>query len=61
MAIKWYYRYYMFVTATIDCYRLSRGIVGGVLAISPLHYRQVNGFSNIYWGWGGEDDDMYKR
>ena len=34
---------------------------GGVSAISVEQFRQVNGFSNQYWGWGGEDDDMYKR
>ncbi|OZC10046.1 hypothetical protein X798_02894 [Onchocerca flexuosa] len=36
-------------------------IVGGVLAISMDDYRAVNGYSNMYWGWGGEDDDMGKR
>ncbi|CAG9529615.1 unnamed protein product, partial [Cercopithifilaria johnstoni] len=36
-------------------------IVGGVLAISMHDYRTVNGYSNMYWGWGGEDDDMGKR
>ena len=25
------------------------------------HYLLVNGYSNNYWGWGGEDDDMYAR
>ena len=25
------------------------------------HYKIVNGFSNQYWGWGGEDDDMFNR
>ena len=24
-------------------------------------FRQVNGFSNQYWGWGGEDDNFYIR
>ncbi|VDN32356.1 unnamed protein product [Gongylonema pulchrum] len=33
-------------------------IVGGVLAISMDDYRAVNGYSNLYWAWGGEDDDM---
>jgi hypothetical protein len=23
--------------------------------------RLVNGFSNLFWGWGGEDDDMANR
>ena len=24
-------------------------------------FRDVNGYSNEYWGWGGEDDDLYRR
>jgi hypothetical protein len=36
-------------------------IFGGVSAMSVDHFRQVNGFSNIFWGWGGEDDDMSNR
>lgn len=24
-------------------------------------FYMVNGFSNSFWGWGGEDDDMYNR
>ncbi|KHN75608.1 Beta-1,4-N-acetylgalactosaminyltransferase bre-4 [Toxocara canis] len=36
-------------------------IVGGVLAITMDDYRAINGYSNMYWAWGGEDDDMGKR
>lgn len=34
---------------------------GGVVSMHMDHWRQVNGFSNDYQGWGGEDDDLYER
>ncbi len=34
---------------------------GGVLLVNREDFRKVNGFSNQYWGWGGEDDDFKKR
>uniref|UniRef100_A0A8D8LMX3 Beta-1,4-N-acetylgalactosaminyltransferase n=1 Tax=Cacopsylla melanoneura TaxID=428564 RepID=A0A8D8LMX3_9HEMI len=36
-------------------------LFGGVCALSKEHFVKVNGFSNEYWGWGGEDDDMSMR
>ena len=38
-----------------------KGLFGGVSAMSVEHFKIVNGFSNQYWGWGGEDDDIGKR
>uniref|UniRef100_A0A1I8BX13 Glyco_transf_7N domain-containing protein n=1 Tax=Meloidogyne hapla TaxID=6305 RepID=A0A1I8BX13_MELHA len=37
------------------------GFVGGVLAISVEQLRKINGYSNDFWGWGGEDDDINTR
>lgn len=36
-------------------------IFGGVSAMTLDHFKAVNGFSNLFWGWGGEDDDMSNR
>jgi len=33
-------------------------LVGGVIALSVDQYKLVNGYSNMYWSWGGEDDDF---
>ncbi|KAM8938959.1 beta-1,4-galactosyltransferase 1 [Pelodytes ibericus] len=34
---------------------------GGVSALSKDQFERINGFPNNYWGWGGEDDDIYNR
>jgi hypothetical protein len=34
---------------------------GGVVSMSVEHWKSINGFSNMYNGWGGEDDDLYLR
>lgn len=36
-------------------------LIGGVLKMSNKHFVQVNGHSNLYWGWGQEDDDLERR
>nr|CAH8853662.1 unnamed protein product [Trichobilharzia regenti] len=36
-------------------------LIGGVLKMSNQHFVQVNGHSNLYWGWGQEDDDLERR
>ena len=33
----------------------------GAIALTPDTYRRINGFSNMFWGWGGEDADFLWR
>ena len=51
-----FYHYLLFI------YSLPYGhFFGGVEALSREHFELINGFSNIFWGWGGEDDNLYFR
>ncbi|KAK5864280.1 hypothetical protein PBY51_015536 [Eleginops maclovinus] len=34
---------------------------GGVSSMSKDQFLKINGFPNNYWGWGGEDDDIFNR
>ena len=36
-------------------------LVGGVFAIRTQHYKLINGYSNMYWGWGGEGKSFKLR
>jgi hypothetical protein len=36
-------------------------LFGGVSAFHIDGFVRANGFPNIYWGWGNEDDDMHLR
>ncbi|KAL3853277.1 hypothetical protein ACJMK2_016830 [Sinanodonta woodiana] len=35
--------------------------MSGVIALTDSQYTKANGFSNVYFGWGGEDDDFNIR
>jgi len=53
---------HMSVAVSTLNYRLPyRDIFGGVSALTKDMMVKVNGFSNEFWGWGAEDDDMANR
>lgn len=34
---------------------------GGVSGLTVEQFHKINGFPNAFWGWGGEDDDLWNR
>ncbi len=50
------------LSAFVDTFRYNlpyTGLFGGAVAISKSTFTAVNGFSNEFFGWGGEDDDLW--
>ncbi|VDK89051.1 unnamed protein product [Dibothriocephalus latus] len=41
--------------------RLYEAFLGGVTAFSWEHVKTINGASNLFTGWGGEDDELLVR
>ena len=37
------------------------GYFGGVTLFDKASFKKINGYSNEYWGWGAEDDDVLHR
>eukprot|EP00397_Hematodinium_sp_SG-2012_P000710 GEMP01000711.1.p1 GENE.GEMP01000711.1~~GEMP01000711.1.p1 ORF type:complete len:1758 (+),score=421.47 GEMP01000711.1:143-5416(+) len=37
------------------------GFAGGNVIMTPNHWEQINGFNNLYEGWGAEDDELFLR
>lgn len=53
---------HMSVAVDVFQYKLPySSLFGGVSALTKNQFELVNGFSNSFWGWGGEDDDMSNR
>ncbi len=38
-----------------------RDFIGGILLITRAQYEQLDGMSNLFWGWGKEDDEFAQR
>ena len=35
--------------------------LGGIIKFKKNDFMIMNGFNNFFWGWGGEDNDLYNR
>lgn len=44
-----------------DVHFQEMSLYGGVTAMTPYQYKFINGYSNQYWGWGCEDEDLSFR
>ncbi|KAK2578176.1 hypothetical protein KPH14_001368 [Odynerus spinipes] len=52
------------MSSSVNTFRYNlpyTGLFGGAIALTRKQFESVNGFSNVYYGWGGEDDDFYSR
>lgn len=52
------------MSASLDKFRFVLtydSLAGGALAVRADQYNRLDGFSNRFEGWGGEDDDFYDR
>ncbi|XP_014603627.1 PREDICTED: beta-1,4-N-acetylgalactosaminyltransferase bre-4-like isoform X2 [Polistes canadensis] len=52
------------MSSSVNTFRYNlpyTGLFGGAIALTRKQFEIVNGFSNVFYGWGGEDDDFYSR
>ncbi|VDN12379.1 unnamed protein product [Dibothriocephalus latus] len=52
------------MSATIDKFNYSlfyKTSFGGAVAMTRTQFEKALGYANTYFGWGCEDDDMYRR
>mmetsp|Transcript_4046 Transcript_4046/g.7659 ORF Transcript_4046/g.7659 Transcript_4046/m.7659 type:complete len:348 (+) Transcript_4046:230-1273(+) len=44
-----------------DRYSNNPKYFGGIVSFNASHLREINGYPNNFWGWGGEDDELQLR
>ncbi|XP_050309621.1 beta-1,4-galactosyltransferase 1 [Anthonomus grandis grandis] len=52
------------MSSSLDTFRYNLPyltLFGGAISILSNQFQSINGMSNLFYGWGGEDDDFYKR
>ena len=52
------------LSVAIDTFRYKlpyKSLFGGAEMLTREHFKLINGFSNSFWHWGGEDDNLYHR
>ncbi|XP_066919813.1 beta-1,4-N-acetylgalactosaminyltransferase bre-4-like isoform X2 [Clytia hemisphaerica] len=52
------------LSVSLDKYNyrlLYQELFGGIEMFTRDHFELINGFSNSFWGWGAEDDNLYRR
>ncbi|KAH9491792.1 Beta-1,4-galactosyltransferase 5 [Bulinus truncatus] len=54
-------RHFAVALSRYDYKILYHNFFGGVVGLTRDQYLKVNGNSNLYTGWGGEDDDLLAR
>lgn len=42
-------------------YTNNPAFFGGIVSFSKMHFLQINGYPNNFWGWGGEDEVIMDR
>jgi hypothetical protein len=60
-----YYGFYpsspLHIAAVWEKYHYLDLYFGGVCTFTTEHFARLNGYPNNFWGWGGEDEELYHR
>ncbi|KAI9922218.1 hypothetical protein PsorP6_000223 [Peronosclerospora sorghi] len=51
----------MHIARVWERYNECPSYFGGIVAFTRQQFIKVNGFPNNFWGWGGEDNELYSR